>query len=291
MPAQVSDLDKSTLSTLTQGIKLPPQPQLMLDIKAAHPDLRKIGRLVSRDPAISAGVLKTVNSPFFGLRRKVASVEQAVVVLGLTNIMNIVNSVALQSSFSSELDLDHLREFWQSTNDVAVACSLLSRKLKIASVDEAFTLGIFHNCAIPIIFEKYPDYLQTLESCYADLDGRLTDIETEHYDADHATVGYFISKAWHLPESIGEAIQDHHNHDRFNNLSASSNKETDELCIILKLAEYLAGEHGSLGNTESNHEWDAIKTPILNYLGIIEDDIEDLSEEVTTAIQEADLLS
>ena len=71
---------------LLQGVNIPPRPQLLMEVDKElgkdDPDLRKIAGIVSKDMAISGAMLKTLNSPFFGLRTKVTNVSQAAQMLG-----------------------------------------------------------------------------------------------------------------------------------------------------------------------------------------------------------------
>ena len=75
-------LSEQTAQQLIARIAIPPRPQILTEIFSAlqsdAPDLRALSRLVASDVALSAAVLKTVNSPFYGLRRKVESIDQIV---------------------------------------------------------------------------------------------------------------------------------------------------------------------------------------------------------------------
>lgn len=78
--------------------------------------MRKIAQLIGKDIALSAAMLKLVNSPFFGLSRKIDSPQQAVAILGLGNVTGIVTGLSLKSSLGGGLNLER---FWDSADRVA----------------------------------------------------------------------------------------------------------------------------------------------------------------------------
>ncbi|MEE4243763.1 MAG: HDOD domain-containing protein, partial [Kangiellaceae bacterium] len=80
---------------ILKGVYIPPQPKLVDELTMAGTDLDEIARLISSDPGVSAAVLKTVNSPYFGLKSRIASINQAVVLLGIDRVINLVKSMLL----------------------------------------------------------------------------------------------------------------------------------------------------------------------------------------------------
>ena len=81
------DFDK-----LIRSYNIPPQPNLIAEIQAAGSDLDKIAELISKDVALSAGVLQIINSSFYGLANSISSIKQATVLLGYKHVSNIINS-------------------------------------------------------------------------------------------------------------------------------------------------------------------------------------------------------
>lgn len=272
----------------TDGIAIPPQPQLLWDIKHAYPELDDIAALIARDPSVSAAVLKTVNAPCFGVPKKIISVQQAVMLLGLDSVMNIINGVLLQNSFSRRLNPKLLGNFWQSANDSAVACSALAQRLNLCRSDEGFILGLFHNCAMPLIRQKYTDYFDTIETAYATPNSHITELENRRYEANHATIGSFIARAWHLPLPIVEAIEYHHDHSILSMQHAVEHPHVTHLCLLLKMAEHITREYHVIGRQPVDHEWLRYQDNILEYLGLDEHSFIDLSEDIIDIVHAAD---
>ncbi len=275
---------------LVTDITIPPQPQLLINVRQAYPDLNKVGAIISQDPAITAGVLKTVNSPFIGLPKKIIKVEQAVVLLGLDSVINLVNAVQFRSAFNQGNNNKLLESFWRNTNNTALAASFIAQDCKLIRTDEAFALGLFRNCAIPLMQGKYTNYYQTLEQAYSDPHANITETERQNYKADHAAISHLIARAWHLPKDMIQAIADHHNPQR---LSCQGLGETeqhiDNLCAILKLAEHCTEEYLCYGQQETDNEWEIYKNNLLPHVGLSEKDYLELCDEIKEQIQKAEL--
>jgi HD-like signal output (HDOD) protein len=146
------ELSAEYIQQVLQGISVPPQPQIMVDLQMEqvmpNPDLRAIAKLISQDPGLSGALLKLVNSPFFGLANRIASIQQAVNLLGCNTVINLINAQSIRGELTDEA-IVNLNRFWDTAQDVAMTCLTLAKRIGYRSPDEAYTLGLFHNCGIP----------------------------------------------------------------------------------------------------------------------------------------------
>ena len=269
---------KAMKEDLIRDFYIPPRPKLLEDIREADGDLRLIGSAISQEPGVSSQVLIMVNSPMFGLVKKVASVEQAVMILGGDIVNNIVNTVMLRS-VSSDVDTGFLDMFWQNSINVASISRWLSKHLSVSPPEEAYTLGLFHNCGIPLAVQKYPEYIDVMKQSYHDEDCNLCAIEEEHIGANHAVISYLVSKTWMLPEFLCNIILDHHNCDGDTFSQANDVVSTNALAI-LKLAEHLCQLYRHLGKADTDYEWLNIRDTLLEYLGLSDLDYEEMKESI-----------
>ena len=270
------DMSDTQLTKLIRSYNIPPQPHILADIQNAQDNLNKIANIISQDVALSSGLLQTINSPYYGLANHITSIQQAAMLLGLKAVKNIVNCQLLRAQ-SGNYENKDLSDFWQTANDVANTASTLVQTLGFGSTDEAYTLGLFHNCGIPILMEKHKDYMTTMQSAYNATGTRITEAENKHYATNHAVLGYMVSRAWKLPEHLRIAIRDHHNFDRLSFKQNNYGTEADTLLAILKMAEHISHVHAVLGKDSEDNEWQTIKVGIFNFLGISEHDFEDIS--------------
>ena len=278
-PSTNSELNENELTALIRNYNIPPQPHILAEIQNANDDLPTIAGIISHDVALSSGLLQTINSSYYGLANNITSIQQAAMLLGLKAVKNIVNCQLLHAQAGNYQNKD-LSDFWQTANDVANTAATLVHILGFGSTDEAYTLGLFHNCGIPILMDKHKDYLATIQTAYNSTNKRITQIENESYSTNHAVLGYMVSRAWKLPEHLRIAIRDHHNFDRLSFKQNNYSTEADSILAILKMAEHISHVHSVLGKDQEDNEWQTIKLNIFDLLGISEPDFVDISDSV-----------
>ena len=279
------ELSAEYIQQVLQGISVPPQPQIMVDLQMEQvmpsPDLRAIAKLIGQDPGLSGALLKLVNSPFFGLTNRIASIQQAVNLLGCNTVINLINAQSIRGELTDEAIVT-LNRFWDTAQDVAMTCLTLAKRIGYHSPDEAYTLGLFHNCGIPLMIKRFPNYMNVLEEAYASATGerRVVDTENRLLNTNHAVVGYFTAKSWNLPLHLCEAIASHHNALAIFTEDSSRDAQLKTLLAILKMAEHICESHLVLGNQPDDHEWQSIEQLVLEYVGLSGYDFENLRESI-----------
>ncbi len=179
--------------------------------------------------------------------------------MGIKNIANIVNSLSIRDSFSDAAIIEMTR-FWDNTMDVAMTSAAISRLMGISSPDEAYTLGLFHNTGIHLMVNKFRHYTQILDAAYVEPKRRITDIENDRIDTNHAVVGYYVAKAWKRPAYIADAVAHHHKTEDIFSEKLHCDKQIKNLLALLKLAETTCKTYKTLGHTNKVQEFHQIKT-------------------------------
>ena len=283
-PTQTAPINSQVAEDILKSIHIPPCPavvlSLMEEIRQPQCDFAKLVKLISGDVGLAASMLKTANSPYFALSRKVNSVQVAVSVLGLKNLMQIVTGSALQKALGGEKIT--MERFWDRSNSTAVVASHLARKLHGVSREDAYTLGLFHDCGIPIMMQKFSDYKEKLAAANQSAELVIA-IEDQHYTTNHAVVGSMLARSWYLPEHIGQAIRVHHDHDIFAQSDSSVPAPVRALVAIAMVAEHIAVT--SMGMAD-DAEWRLIGATAQDYLGLNEEDMSELTEEALAELEE-----
>jgi len=168
-----------------------------------------LAKVLSKDPALTTRVLRVVNSPFYGMTRKVGTVSQAVVTIG----MRQVTALALSTSVYSMTDrwqasFDRIR-FWRHSLETAIASRMLAEKCDYKRGEEMFVAGLLHDIGLLVLDRSFPDQYRRLWQRSLD-HGSTVDLEEEMWGTNHARVGQFLLEQWHLPETICEAVGHHH---------------------------------------------------------------------------------
>ncbi|KKA08120.1 histidine kinase [Pseudomonas ogarae] len=280
------ELSAEQIQQSLQGISVPPQPQIMVDLQMEQympdPDLETIAKLISQDPGLSGALLKIVNSPYYGLRNKITSIQRAVNLLGSRSIINLINAQSIKGELHDDAIVT-LNRFWDTAQDVAMTSLTLAKRVGLENGDEAYALGLFHDCGVPLMLKQFPSYMGVLEEAYANASAecRVVDTENRVFNTNHAVVGYYTSKSWRLPDHVSQAIANHHNALAiFSDESSRNNSQLKNLLAILKMSENICASYRVLGNQAEDHEWDSVGSLVLDYIGLSEYDFQTQKQEI-----------
>jgi HD-like signal output (HDOD) protein len=198
-----------------KGIRLPPCPailtKLLREMRADDPNFRNIAKLISTDVSLSGEILKTVNSPFYGLRTKVGSVHQALNVVGMRNAGQLVTGLLLRDAFPSGAT-ERMHAYWQSTSKIALLNACLARSLRVVDREEAYTFALLRDCGALAMMADVARYEPMLPGASELCGTELIDFEKERHGVAHAAIGYYLTKGWLLPEHLCEAVLRHHDY-------------------------------------------------------------------------------
>lgn len=212
-------IDNKVKQVISNIRNLPTPPIVFHQIQKVINDPKcsatQIAAILAEDPAMSVKVLKLTNSAFYGLSQEVESVKQAVVIVGMEAIKNLVLSASILDMFKGkEFDQEYQEQFWRHSLATAFGSRLLARKLKargIVDPDTAFSAGLLHDIGKIIMVCFLPkEYAQVREAKIADPVAQDHTIETRVLGYDHAQVGALLAQQWKLPHKLSEAIVHHH---------------------------------------------------------------------------------
>lgn len=169
--------------------------------------IQDIARIVQADPALSGRLIKFANSPSFSSRRLVASVSEAIMVIGLPMVRHLVLGFSvLSSSREGQCFAFNYQEFWSHSLAMGIANQALSARLK-GQGDESFTCGLLSGVgrlALATLFpEKYSEALGAGENSSQE---ELVRLEYERFDTDHNELTAALLKEWGFPAVFIEAV-------------------------------------------------------------------------------------
>jgi HD-like signal output (HDOD) protein len=219
---RVSDLEASLPNELLRQLvgrmdRLPSLPTVYLEIQEAlrdpDRDLSDFGRIVGGDIAMTAQVLKLVNSAFIGLRRQISDPTEALAHLGVETLQTLVLTVHLFTEFdgarSSGFSLESLSRHSMQT---ALACKAIARHEHADRqfTEMAFCAGMLHDTGKLILAQNFPvPYSRILEVAAKEARA-VHQVERCVLGATHADIGGLLLGLWGLPAPVVEAIALHH---------------------------------------------------------------------------------
>ncbi len=226
-------MDKKFSLVLKHIEELPPLshiPQKLLELtRNACVDVKTISKLISLEPALVCKILELVNSSFYGLKRKINSIDEAIIILGTSSINTLAFSfynIQMIKLFPIKFDMTML---WKNSIAMAILSKIISRRLGYINPDEAFVAGLLHNVGFMIIMQFYPEEYKIV------LNSKLSDItlnEKRHIGITHEEIGSILLEQWNFPIEITKSIHIYEN---------QQHSKLDEILLIANLLSIVNG--------------------------------------------------
>lgn len=270
------DADKAMKELVAKGIKIPPQPKVLIELRQAMAsddyDVRALARIISGDPGITAMLFKAARSPVFGRGKKFTALDQVIMVVGVKQTFNLVQAMALSATVSNSAQ-KAFEIFWTRSQEIAQLAAMIAEdRVSICNVfpDQAYMAGIFHECGVPVLMQRFPDYCKTLKLDNACCWPNLAE-EDVRFNVDHCSVGYIVAKHWNLPDFVCAAIQYHHEmpHD-----------ELGAACSLVAIIQLASHFYHRITRIE-DPVWPNIREFVLGELGIHADAEQEYFEEMS----------
>lgn len=267
---------------LPPGIRIPPRPNLLLRLEnlvlSGETDTRALTREMGDDPGLAAMLFKVAKCSKYGRSAPPQSLGQVIQLLGTKQSMNVARCFALMSSIEGDADI--MQRFWQRSSQVATyAAAVAGDRVSVCNIfpDQALLAGIFHDCGIPLLMQRYPDYCELAKGAAEHAQWVSVREEDRRLKLDHCVVGALVARNWGLPDFVVQAIRCHHE------LHELGDHPSRSMVAILQLATFLVAE-------ERNYEWPEwliIRDEVLDELGIYGEGFaeycDDLCEQVVCA--------
>lgn len=181
--------------------------QLVAECRKEEASARSIEKILSNDPALSAKILRVVNSPYYGLPRQVKNLGQATIVLGIQQIRNLSIGVLAYSSLNS-LDPRVQKEsqlVWAHSLETALAAQMVAENLGLdgSTSSDAFLVGLLHEVGRMFMLNQFTGpYLHLLELGHVDDEQEIATT----FGATTYQASALLLDRWKLPEEISRAV-------------------------------------------------------------------------------------
>ena len=202
-------------------------PKLLAHLQSEELSLKELVECLKLDACLGARLLHLANSPFYGISRKVVSVGEAVIVLGLKQTRALVQVEVMRSTLSAfTWNIVPLQTFWHQSLAMAAHTQVLARRLGLPE-SHAFTAGLVHNLGMLVLAQHNPT--EYSELMVKQLGGQqLAMVERTLFKMDHGLVGAELLRTWNLPDQLCLAIEQQY--------LETSGAVDDVLLMVLKTA-------------------------------------------------------
>ena len=197
----------------------------------------KIGKVINDDPALTARLLKLVNSPFYGFTGKVDTVYRAVALIGHEELRSVVIAASAIKVFDGiPPELVSMKDFWKRSLSTAVTARVLAAFKREKVIERFFIAGLLHDIGSLLMYLKLPDEMaQVLQLEKADGIDRIK-AEKEITGYDHTEVGGGLLKKWNLPPQICSAV-------RYQVDPGKAPQAEQQAAWLIKLASEIVAHH------------------------------------------------
>ncbi len=175
-------------------------------------EAQRLVDVIGSDPAMTANLLKLCNSAYYGRRRQIGSVKEAVVMLGNKTVVTLAFATSMGKVLQGELAGYGLGkdDLWRHSLAVAYGAAAVVTELEDFELrDRAFTAGLVHDIGKLLLNPLLVERLEWSAGETRSLEPFI-EVEREALGFDHAEAGAALADSWHLPEALAAAIRWHH---------------------------------------------------------------------------------
>ena len=230
----------------------PPILYYQLREKLDDPDTTfdDLAAIIKTDPAMSARLLKIVNSAFYGFAEKVDTLSHALNIIGTEQLTDLALAAIVTSKFQGiPRDLINMETFWMHSIGCGIAARKIARHVSGVEAEKMYLGGMLHDIGSLILFKESPEEAKKILLRCKESGESLFKVEKEVLGYDHAEVGALLLTEWKLPERLVEMVKYHHR-------PASAGDYLKETCIIARadalVYEMKIGNSGETGVPELN---------------------------------------
>lgn len=175
----------------------------------------QIGEVISHDPALTARLLRFVNSPIYGMRVPVDSVPRAVGILGVQELRMLALASSVGGAFRKPpTDIVDMSAYWHHSVFTGIVAKQLGKRCQLQSTDRLFVAGLLHDVGHLVLAHQASAAMRKVTACLPTYPYHRCQMERKLIGCDHAEVGAELMRQWRLPESLWLPVRYHHDPDQ-----------------------------------------------------------------------------
>lgn len=243
--------DDRVFRILSSVYNVPTIPQIITEVSNLIEDPKTsaaiLAQLISNDQGLVTKILTVANSPLYGIPRRVATIDFAIVVLGFKQVKNVVIALSMLDTLKDIGDRKFQRnKYWLHSILTATAAKRIADDLGYQTSGEVFTAGLLHDLGIPIIYKYFNKEYKSITNSVSKESLTYLEAEEKYLGLTHQEIGRFLIDRWNLPLSIADVVLYHH--------KPSQAPSNQELTALIHLADYMTKQLmiGNFGWDDTN---------------------------------------
>lgn len=180
-------------------------------VEDANSSAQDISQVIMQDANLSARLLRLVNSAYYGLPGKVATISRAITFVGTRELRDLTVVTASCSLFNGiPSSMINMKDFWHYSIASGILARQFAKQCKVMHPERLFVVGVLHDIGRLVILCHLTSLARDILLIAHGKNQLLTHSEDEVLGFNHADVGYALTRRWQLPESVSNAIRYHH---------------------------------------------------------------------------------
>jgi putative nucleotidyltransferase with HDIG domain len=207
----------SNINSIVKQIdRLTPIPQIATKVMSIAEDpessMYDLSKIIIYDTAVTANLLKVVNSAYFGLPEKIDSVHQAIVYLGMSQVVDLVLLSASGENLQTAQEGYDLEagELWKYSVSSALIARELAEKKGVNDTHLIFTAALLKDIGKVILNQYVKDSFHKINALVTKQNFTFREAEKEVIGIDHAELGGMVAENWQFSPKMVEIIRHHH---------------------------------------------------------------------------------
>lgn len=274
----MNTVPESVLAKLNDLAVMPHVAQQVIDLlRDENVTARDIQDAVYRDEALTSALLKTANSAYYSTIRRITTIRDAVVILGLSTVRNLVIAYSTKNMYFDAKSLVS-KKLWEHAQFVAFVSRSIAKMRKYPVPEEAFVAGLLHDFGKTFMYQMFQKEYELVLTDVYDLKQSFAEPELRILGYTHADVGREIAIKWKFSDALIDGIRFHHD------MAAAAESP---LAVYINVADALA-YHLGFGLYQAPQDFMALESA--RTLGLTGADIEAITQEADTAHKNGELL-
>jgi HD-like signal output (HDOD) protein len=174
--------------------------------------LATLGEAIEKEPDLTVRLLRMANSSFYGFSSRVATVSEAISLIGIQQVQDLILASAIISQFKGmAAEFVSVESFWQHSLACGIGSRTIAMEKRLPKADKFFIAGLLHDMGRLILYCRAPQSAQKVFELYHNEKILLTEAEKRVLGFDHQQIAGAVLQLWKFPHNIVQAVACHHN--------------------------------------------------------------------------------
>jgi HD-like signal output (HDOD) protein len=207
---------KLTINSLIEGIpNLGSYSEVLQEMDEILNDpqstLSEVGKVIEKDPSLTARLLKLANSSFFGFPSRLETVPEAITLIGIQQVQDLISASTVIEIFDGvAAELVSMASFWKHSLACGVAARLLAMERRVPKPEKFFVAGLLHDVGRLALYSRAPEMARSIFELAQSRKMLMREAESEILGFDHTEIAEALLRAWNYPSNLIQAVRFHH---------------------------------------------------------------------------------